>query len=444
MTAATPTPRPKLATGIALAIVAASLGVAVVGDTGAFRDPLTYLLVVVATGSALFVSTVGSNSTFSPGFVASMMAIAFLGPSAAFAIPLFAETASWAVERYRWRAFVNNLAAIPGSTLIIAVAFTAIGPAEGTWQFYGALAAATLAEVAVNVGLIVMLMAILDGTEIRTELRSFAAFLPTVVFSVALVLAVAAAYIDFGLVAIVYLMVALAGIGYMTHLVSTARQQAREFANLSWGILSSLLRTLNERDVRASRHCAAVAKFSRDIARAAGLGDRDQELAHTAGLMHDIGRFVLSDRVMERGAELTPDDWRGIRRHPDVGADLLQNIGVYGPVGEIVRCHHERIDGRGYPRGLKGDEIPEVAKIVAIAEIYDTLTAPDTYRKPMSSFEALTELRRVAGKQVDGRFVEVFCDLMYGKGVEYRHSEAADFDVELAVEERIRDAATTS
>jgi putative nucleotidyltransferase with HDIG domain len=230
----------------------------------------------------------------------------------------------------------------------------------------------------------------------------------------------------------------------MTRLVSVARQQAREFANLSWGILSSLLRTLNERDVRASRHCAAVAKFSRDIARASGLDDREQELAHTAGLMHDIGRFVLSDRVMERGAELTPDDWRGIRRHPDVGADLLQNIGVYGPVGEIVRCHHERIDGRGYPRGLTGEQIPEVAKIVAIAEIYDTLTAPDTYRKPMSSFEALTELRRVSGKQVAGEYVEIFSDLMYGKGVEYRHSETADFDVELAVEERIRDAATTT
>ena len=104
---------------------------------------------------------------------------------------------------------------------------------------------------------------------------------------------------------------------------------------------------------------------------------------------------------MERGTRLTEADWRGIRRHPDIGADLLRDIGVYGPVAEIVRCHHERVDGRGYPRGLEGDEIPEVAKIVAVAEVYDTLTAPDTYRTPMNSFEALRELRRVAGTQLD-------------------------------------------
>ena len=417
---------------------------AVVNADGSATEPLAYLLAFVATGAALANSRLRADLTSSPGFVASMMAIAFLGPTAAFIVPLVAETVTWLVERYRWRAFLNNLAAIPGSTLIVAVAFAAVAPDEGSWEFYVLLAAATVVEWVLNTVLIAWLMARLDGREILAGLRAYVPLLPTLIFSVALVLAVAAAYIDFGLVAIAYLTVALAGVGYMTRLVSLARQQAREFANLSWGILSSLLRTLNERDVRASRHCAAVAKFSRDIARASGLDDREQELAHTAGLMHDIGRFVLSDRVMERGAELTPDDWRGIRRHPDVGADLLQNIGVYGPVGEIVRCHHERIDGRGYPRGLTGEQIPEVAKIVAIAEIYDTLTAPDTYRKPMSSFEALTELRRVSGKQVAGEYVEIFSDLMYGKGVEYRHSETADFDVELAVEERIRDAATTT
>ncbi len=133
------------------------------------------------------------------------------------------------------------------------------------------------------------------------------------------------------------------------------------------------------------------------------MSKKDQEFAHTAGLLHDIGKFVLSDRVMERGGQLEESDWRGIRRHPDIGAELLRDIGVYGPVAEIVRAHHERMDGRGYPRGLSGDEIPAIARIVAVAEVYDTLTAPDTYRTPMNSFEALNELRRVAGSQLDPR-----------------------------------------
>ena len=146
------------------------------------------------------------------------------------------------------------------------------------------------------------------------------------------------------------------------------------------------------------------------------------------------------DERLERGGSLTDADWRGIRRHPDIGAELLRDIGVYGPVAEIVRAHHERIDGRGYPRGLKGDEIPAIARIVAVAEVYDTLTAPDTYRTPMNSFEALNELRRVAGKQLDGTYIEALAALLAGRGTEYRHADEADFDRELDMERRVNEA----
>ncbi len=125
------------------------------------------------------------------------------------------------------------------------------------------------------------------------------------------------------------------------------------------------------------------------------MSDEECELAHTAGLLHDIGHFALSDRVAERGRTLTEEDWVAIQRHPELGADMLKDLGMYGPVAEIVLAHHERIDGRGYPHGLPGEEIPEIAKIISVAEVYDTLTASDTYRTRMSSFEALRELRRV-------------------------------------------------
>ena len=103
-------------------------------------------------------------------------------------------------------------------------------------------------------------------------------------------------------------------------------------------------------------------------------------------------------------------------------------------------AHHERIDGRGYPNGLPGEEIPEIAKIIAVAEVYDTLTAADTYRTRMSSFEALRELRRVAGSQLDSGYVEVLAGLLSGEGVEYRHADAASFDSELDMERRIKQA----
>jgi hypothetical protein len=117
---------------------------------------------------------------------------------------------------------------------------------------------------------------------------------------------------------------------------------------------------------------------------------------------------------------------------------------MYGPVAQIVLAHHERIDGRGYPSGLTGEEIPQIAKIIAVAEVYDTLTASDTYRSRMSSFEALTELRRVSGTQLDARYVEALAELLSGEGVEYRHADSVDFDAELDMERRIKEAARGS
>jgi putative nucleotidyltransferase with HDIG domain len=180
-----------------------------------------------------------------------------------------------------------------------------------------------------------------------------------------------------------------------------------------------------------------VVFFPRPLSGGAGFPPRDQELAHTAGLLHDIGKFALADRVLERDGALREADWDAVRRHPELGADLLRDLGVYGPVAEIVRAHHERMDGRGYPDSLTGDAIPAIARIVAVAEAYDTLTAEDTYRTKMTSFEALTELRRVAGRQLDPAYVEVLAELLAGRGLDYRHADGADFDRELAMEERI-------
>ena len=178
----------------------------------------------------------------------------------------------------------------------------------------------------------------------------------------------------------------------------------------------------------------------RELRRVAGSQLDSGYVEVLAGLLHDIGHFALSDRVAERGGPLTDEDWMAIQRHPELGAAMLRDLGMYGPVAEIVMAHHERIDGRGYPSGLAAEEIPEIAKIIAVAEVYDTLTAADTYRTRMSSFEALRELRRVAGSQLDSGYVEVLAGLLSGEGVEYRHADAASFDSELDMERRIKQA----
>jgi putative nucleotidyltransferase with HDIG domain len=263
-------------------------------------------------------------------------------------------------------------------------------------------------------------------------------FYPALGLNIGMTAALAALYAQTSLATIGFVLAVILAFAYMMKLVAVARERTREYANLSWGVLSSLIRTLDERDKRAARHCAAVARFARDIAAHVGMSERDQELAHTAGLLHDIGKFALADRVLERDGALREADWDAIRRHPELGADLLRDLGVYGPVAEIVRAHHERIDGRGYPDGLAGESIPMAARILAVAEVYDVLTAPDSYRIPMSAAEAEDELRRVAGSQLDGRLVWLFAtQVLRGRHTEHL-GHIADLETELQVQRRVR------
>jgi putative nucleotidyltransferase with HDIG domain len=434
-----PVRRPGLATTIALGALAVSAGLALVSP-GSLDGPLLLALMGCALASEFVASDLQQSTRVSGMFLCGALAAALLGPAAALIIPL-ANVAGWVIERYRRSMLLINLASTTLPTVLLAVALQALDHDHDDAMFYVALAIGSLLLFAANVLLLSLQMALLDGLPLREALRPPVDILPTVAINVCLVTATAAVYEQTGYAALLLVLVAVLAFGYMGRLVATARERTREYANLSWGVLSGLIRTLDARDHRAARHCAAVARFSRDIAHHVGMDERDQELAHTAGLLHDIGRFALSDRVMERGVVLTEADWVAIRRHPELGADMLRDIGVYGPLSEIIVAHHERIDGKGYPRRLTAEQIPEIAKIIAVAEVYDTLTAPDTYRTRLSSFEALTELRRVAGTQLDGRYVEALAELLAGQGTEYRHADTADYDEELAIERRMNQAA---
>jgi putative nucleotidyltransferase with HDIG domain len=428
-----------LATALAVATLSLGLAIAIV-DPGTVADELSVALVVTAVAAELMAPRLSPRVTVSGSFLAGMLAVAFLGPALAVIVPVAGYLATWVVERYRWRALLVNIAGSATPTAISAVVFQQLGLDPAGAGFAIALALATGATLLLNYLITPPLFAVLDGLPLRGTLRALQGFGPAWALNAALVALVAELYAQTGFAILVFFLLNVLAFTYMARLVITARERTREYASLSWGVLSSLVRTLDERDSRAARHCAAVAAFSRDIARQVGMSKREQELAHTAGLLHDIGKFALSDRVMERGGRLEESDWRGIRRHPEIGAALLRDIGVYGPVAEIVLAHHERMDGRGYPKGVPGDEIPPIARIVAVAEVYDTLTAPDTYRTPVTSFEALRELRRVAGAQLDPVYVEALAQLLSGQGTDYRHADEADFDRELDMERRMREA----
>lgn len=430
---------------VALTLLIVSLPVVLLSSAESLFEPLTFVLAGGAIVSVLYASDWEGIVDISAAFVCFMLAVAFVGPTATFAIAMLAEAVTWSVRRYRLVALPINLAATAVPSLIAAIAFQELtgGLQEGSVRDIALLAAAAIGFLVLNYALLRLLATLLDGGRLRDALRPPRALLPSLAITVALTVSIAAVFAEFGLAAGVFLVLIIVAFSYMSRLVVIARERTAQYAALSWGVLSSLVRSLDRRDSRTARHSAAVAAFARDIALQCGMSERDAELAHTAGLLHDIGRFAMPDRVMERHGTLTHDDWDAIHEHPGLGAELLRDLGVYGPVAQIVAAHHERIDGRGYPNRLKGEQIPPIARIVAVAEVYDTLTAEDTYRDRMTSFQAITELRRVAGRQLDERFVEAIAELLTGRGLDYRHADTADFDSELAIEGRIADSVAT-
>jgi len=405
---------------------------------------LLALLAAFAVTANIADSRVGHGRfSVSGSFIAYTIALGFFGGPATFLVVAIGEVGAWLIERYRFGSLLINLGGVGLPYLAVGQWFaSAVGIDNRGWQFYVGLAVAGALASGANLLLAGALSAAQDGDPPLSRLPSARAFLPAEAINLVLAVAAASVYVEVGTGGLVFVLASIVAFTYMAHLVAKARERARQYASLSWGVLSGLLRALDARDPRAARHSAATAAFARDIARHCGMDERTCELAHTAGLLHDVGRLALADRVLDRGRTLNEEDWDSIRRHPALGAEMLQDLGVYGPVAEIVRAHHERIDGRGYPDGVPGERIPDLAKIVAVAEVYDTLTAEDTYRTQVSSFEALTELRRVSGTQLEGRYVEALADLLSGRGVEYRHASGADFERELDMERRIGDAAT--
>jgi putative nucleotidyltransferase with HDIG domain len=301
----------------------------------------------------------------------------------------------------------------------------------------------------VNFLLIAVDIAVVDGQPIGASLRHI--YLPVlpVEFATGLLTAgVAFGYQNQNLAAIGLLAVVGLVFQYLlrTALNSMESQEelegrTRQLAALQVGLLGTVLQTLSLRDKMTARHSAAVARYSREIAREMGLSDRDQDVVHTAALLHDIGKFIFPDSILFADKKLSPADLEIVRRHPEQGARLVARIEGYGPVAEIILAHHERIDGNGYPNGLIGPQIPLAARIISVADTYDVMTSRDSYRRPVSSREAIEELRRVSNAQLDATVVEVFVGLLERRSVTFRHADDADFERELNLERRVRDYA---
>lgn len=201
-----------------------------------------------------------------------------------------------------------------------------------------------------------------------------------------------------------------------------------ERANLSFA--TALVATLDARDRYTAGHSAAVAIYARDIAARMGLPDKDQQLAHLCGLVHDIGKIGLSPGLLEKPGALTLEERRQMQEHSAIGERIVRKVEDYTEIAEIVRHHHERWDGEGYPDSLQRGQIPLLSRIIAVADAYNAMTSDRPYRDAMPSRVARMRVAQAVESQFDTTVAAAFEAVLAGATEEYRCAQRADFKLE--------------
>jgi putative nucleotidyltransferase with HDIG domain len=206
--------------------------------------------------------------------------------------------------------------------------------------------------------------------------------------------------------------------------LSGANEQLQA-ANLSFA--NGLIATLDARDRYTAGHSAAVAIYARDIAVRMGLSEDQGELAHLCGLVHDIGKIGLPAGLLEKPGALTLDERREMQRHSEIGERILANVDTYAEIAAVVRHHHERVDGQGYPDGLPEGEIPLLSRIIAVADAYNAMTSDRPYRDAMPSRVARLRLAQAVETQFDTSVVAAFEAILAGASEDYRLGRGPHF-----------------
>ena len=435
------------------AAVAAAVIVAVASNGFADWDVTLFvtLTTLAVIGDLIAAQVRVQRLVVSASLLAIVIGAVFLGPGPAAAIGFLTILAGWSVHRYPPTDLLINLVAYTWFPLAAGLFFhwlADVGAIEqGSTTFYLTIFGAFLIAMVTNFLIVGGYSGYIEGSSFATEVRREALpVLPSELAGGALAVGVSFAYVEAGTEALALVGVLILVFQYLVGALLESQDRAeelevrtRQLIGFQVALLTALVRTLDLRDRRTARHSAAVARYSREIAAHAGLSREDQEVVHAAGLLHDIGKFMLPDDILKAAShELTDGQWEEIKKHPDEGARIVSQVHGYEPIGEIILAHHERIDGNGYPRGLWGDAIPVLARVVSVANTYDRMTARDSQREPVPWHDAVAGLRRVAGAELDPRFVEAFVDVLTRNDIAYRHGEDVDFETELALDDRIR------
>jgi putative nucleotidyltransferase with HDIG domain len=400
---------------------------------------LAALAIVAERSSVRLTGHIESSISFLP-FV--FTAVVF-GPLAALVVGAVGNLGILRPPYLRWVVY-TPARALTGAAAGLAAWVVAPGGARTFASIFVATFAAAGANLIVDLLLNFGTMRVRGAGSVRNFFRSagplLAVSLPLYVPLVALLVY---GYRIYSLWVVAFFILSALALQRLMQLYQEQREAVRRFAeaneqleraNLSFA--SALVATLDARDQYTAGHSAAVAMYARDIAKRMGLSDDEQHLAHLCGLVHDIGKVGLPAGLLEKPGPLTLDERRQMEQHAAIGERILRNVDTYSEIASVVRHHHERVDGEGYPDGLRSAETPLLSRIIAVADAYDAMTSDRPYRDAMPSPVARLRLAQAVESQFDTSVVAAFEAILarapesYRAGMRQASSDApADVDI---------------
>ena len=335
----------------------------------------------------------------------------------------------------RWLTWTSIRVVVAGAVGLTALAVTRGGTADDFWSLFAAVTAAFLVDSALSMSLTLVAPAIRGTGRWADSARSIApALLGSLPIQAPLIAVLAYAYVRISPWSVALFAIPAVAAHRLLLLYRQQRDTAEELgeanerlARASLSFATALVTALDARDRYTAGHSAAVAVYGRDIAQRMGLSEEEQELVHLCGLVHDVGKIGLPAGLLEKPGALSLDERRQMEQHSVIGESILQNVADYSEISSIVRHHHERVDGNGYPDGLVGSEIPLPARIIAVADAYNAMTSDRPYRDAMPSRVARLRLAQAVDSQFDTAVVAAFEAILTSATEDYRTGTSAEF-----------------
>lgn len=420
-----------------LAVTAALTCLALVLAGYGLVSPWTVLILVVVNALAERGSVWITRTTqMSIALLPTLFAAVLFGPLAAGLVnaasmlgdpELFAPGDPDRAPRLKWASYTSSRF-LTGTV----AGFVALGLKDSLTSGFGGLLVATMVAALVAESLDILsagVTARLRGRNIRGVLRTLGPLLLTSVPLYGPIVAILAlAYTEVSPWSAPLFFIPALAAQRLFGMYQQQRQLAEDLKRANMSFAEALVATLEESDQYTAGHSKAVAIYSRDIAERMGLPPDVQERTYLCGLVHDIGKIGLPASLLLKTGPLTLEERCQMQEHSAIGESILKKVDLYADVARIVRHHHERIDGEGYPDQLAGPEIPLLSRIIAVADSYNAMTSNRPYREAMPSRVARLRLAQAVESQLDTTAVAAFEAILAGATEEYRMAKREDFE----------------